>query len=118
MFYQVTDSVLNWVASAIDKARELKHHYHGGYAGRENQYRATADCSGVEMHHYNVMSTLSGEMKLLIEAPKPKEINLKAERKKNKKGPGHVTTNSVLLYYRDRSFRQVTTNCVFNIDGR
>ena len=110
MFYQVTDSVLNWVASAIDKARELKHHYHRGYAGRENQYRATADCSGVEMHHYNVMSTLSGEMKLLIEAPKPKERNLKPECKKSKKGPGNVTTNFVLLQYRGRNFRQAS-NC-------
>ena len=97
MFYQVADLVLNWVASAIDKAREPKHHYHGGYTERENQYRATEDCSGVETHHYDAMSTLSGEMKLLIEAPKPKERNLKADRKKNKKGPGHITTDFVLL---------------------
>ena len=88
---------MNWTASAIDKAREPKHHYHGGYTGRENQYRATEDCSRVETHHYDAMSTLSGEMKLLIEAIKPKERNLKAERKKNKKGPGHVTTDFVLL---------------------
>ena len=88
---------MNWATSAIDKARVPKHHYHRGYAGRENQYRATADCSRVEMHHYNAMSTLSGEMKLLIEAPRPKERNLKAEHKKSKKGPGHVTTDFVLL---------------------
>ena len=97
MFHQVADSVLNWAASAIDKAKELKHHYHGGYTRRENQHRATADCIRVETHHYDEMSTLSGEIKLLIEAPKPKERNLKAERKKNKKGPGHVTTDFVLL---------------------
>ena len=90
MFYQVADPVLNWAASTIDKARELKYHYHGEYAWRENQYRATADCRGVEMHHYNVM-------KLLIEAPKPKGRNFKAERKKSKKGPGHITTDFVLL---------------------
>ena len=49
------------------------------------------------MHHYDAMSTLSGEMKLLIEAPRPKESNLKAEHKKSKKGPGHITTDFVLL---------------------
>ena len=90
MFYQVTDPVLNWVAFTIDKARELKYHYCGEYAWRKNQYRAAADCRGVEMHHYDAM-------KLLIKAPKPKGRNLKAECKKSKKGPGHITTSFVLL---------------------
>ena len=81
---------MNWVASTIDNARELKYHYHGEYTQRENKYRATADCRGVETHHYDAM-------KLLIEAPKPKERNLKVEHKKSKKGPGHVTTDFVLL---------------------
>ena len=90
MFYQVADPVLNWVASTVDKAREPKYHYRREYAQRENQYRATADCRGVKMHHYDAM-------KLLIEAPTPKERNLMVECKTSKKGPGHITTDFVLL---------------------
>ena len=37
-----------------------------------------------------------GEMKLLIKAPKPEKRNFKAKHRKNKKGPGHVTTDFVL----------------------
>lgn len=48
----------------IDEAREQKYHYNGEYAGRENQYRATAekpDYCGAETHYYDATTTLPGE---------------------------------------------------------